>query len=184
MNPGSRAVRRLQAPRPLVGPGLRARGLTLIELLIAIFILAILTTIAVPSFREASLSARLTGMANKLHSSVMVARSEAIKANAQTTLCTSADGTSCATSGSWEQGWIILDANNRVILAEPAQPTGYRLIQAGGISTLTFQPIGVGATAATFNVCRSAPVGNQERSVTVTATGIAYVTTTLTGSCS
>jgi hypothetical protein len=43
---------------------------------------------------------------------------------------------------------------------------------------------GVGPTAATFTICRDAPVGSQERVVTVTGTGIAYVTTTETGTCS
>lgn len=181
-----RCPERCIGPPSCQGVGGRMRGVTLIELLISIFILAILITVAVPAFREASLSARLTASANKLHSSVMVARSEAIKANAPTTLCTSTDFTTCATSGSWEQGWIILDANNRVILTEPAQPTGYKIIQSGTLSALTFQPIGVGATAATFKVCRSSPVGNQERIVTVTATGVAYVTNPnpASGSCS
>ena len=70
-----------------------------------------------------------------------------------------------------------------MIQSQAALPTGFKLTQTGGTATLTFQPIGVGATAATFTACRNSPVGDQERVVNVTATGLAYVSTTTTGSC-
>jgi prepilin-type N-terminal cleavage/methylation domain-containing protein len=58
------------------------RGFTLIELMIAIAVFAILLAIAVPSFRDASLAARLGSIANNMVASVQLARSEAIKRNA------------------------------------------------------------------------------------------------------
>jgi type IV fimbrial biogenesis protein FimT len=164
------------------GGRFRQLGATLVELMFAIFIFAVLTVIAVPSFRDASLGSRLTATANSLHGSIQIARSEAIKANATTTLCASSDGASCA-DVDWDQGWIVLDANDAVIHSEPAQPAGYRVVEGAGVFELSFQPIGVGASAASFVVCRDDPVGSQERVVTVTATGIAHVTTTETGDC-
>jgi type IV fimbrial biogenesis protein FimT len=159
------------------------RGLTLIELLFTILVAAIIAVIAVPSFRDASLGARLTATANSLHGSIQIARSEAIKANAKTTLCTSSDGAACTTTGDWDQGWIVLDGEDNVIHSEPAQPAGYTVVEASGISSLSFEPIGVGNTGASFTVCRKSPAGNQERVVTMTATGMAYVTATQTGRC-
>ena len=46
--------------------GVVPRGFTLIELMVAILVLGILLGVAVPSFREAALSSRLTGYANDL----------------------------------------------------------------------------------------------------------------------
>jgi type IV fimbrial biogenesis protein FimT len=71
-----------------------------------------------------------------------------------------------------------------VIQVQQAQPAGWKVIQSGGTAAIAFQPIGVGATPAKFKVCRSDPLGKQEREVTITATGMAYVTRTDTGTCS
>jgi type IV fimbrial biogenesis protein FimT len=165
-----------------VGRG-RERGLTMIELMIAVIILASLIAVAVPSFRDASLGSRLAATANDLLASVQLARSEAIKRNVAVTLCASSDGTTCAGSGGWEQGWIVLAAG-LVIQVQQALPAGYLLTQSGGTAPLNFQPIGIGATAATFTACRDDPDGAQERVLTVSATGAAYVTRTTTGVCS
>ncbi|MBM5811851.1 MAG: prepilin-type N-terminal cleavage/methylation domain-containing protein [Gammaproteobacteria bacterium] len=166
------------------GRAARARGLTLIELMVAVTIFAILMALAVPSFRDAALGARLTAAANDLLASVQLARSEAIKRNVTVTVCASANGTSCAASGDWDQGWIVRDnAAAEVIQRQQALPEGYLIAEADDTLALSFQPIGIGASAATFTVCRDDPVGSQERVVTVTASGSVYVTTTTTGSC-
>jgi type IV fimbrial biogenesis protein FimT len=159
----------------------RSSGVTMVELMFAIAVLAVTLAFAVPSYRDASLNSKLNAVAGSLHASVLVARSEAIKANRPTTLCASSDGATC--TGSWTEGWIILDADDELIDVRPAPPLGYKVTQAGGIVDLTFQPIGVGSSAATFTVCRNSPLGSQERVVSVTATGVAHVTRTETGSC-
>lgn len=173
---------RMSARRAMARPASQA-GVTLIELLVVIFIMAVIASAAVPSFRDASLGARLTAAANSLHGSIQIARSEAIKANAPTTLCASADGASCAGSGDWDQGWIVLDANDDLIHSEAQLPPGFKVIEAAGITDLVFQPIGIGASAASFTICRENPVGKQERVLTMTGTGVAYVSTTENGVC-
>lgn len=157
-----------------------SRGFTLIELMITITILAILLGVGVPSFLDASLSSRLSSIANDLVASVQLARSEAIKRNSNVTVCVSSNGTDCG-SGDWNQGWIVL-ASSEVLLRQYAIPTGYRINSA--VSALTFQSTGLGATSNTFKVCRDAPsVGSQERLVSVTAAARASVRRTETGVC-
>jgi hypothetical protein len=51
------------------------------------------------------------------------------------------------------------------------------------LDELNFPGTVVGATTATLTVCRSDPVGAEERVVTVSGTGAAYVTSTTAGSC-
>ncbi len=159
----------------------RSSGVTMVELLFAIAILGITLAFAVPSYRDAALNSKLNAISSSLHASVLVARSEAIKTNRATTLCASSDGATC--TGSWTQGWIIHDVDDVLLEVRPAPPMGYKVTQAGGTVDLTFQPIGVGSSAATFTVCRNSPLGSQERVVSVTATGVAHVTRTETGSC-
>jgi type IV fimbrial biogenesis protein FimT len=170
----------------------RQRGLTLVELMFTIFIMAVLAMLAIPSWRDASLGSRLTATANSLHGSIQIARSEAIKANTPITLCTSDDGATCSGAGDWDQGWIVLRqlldedgdvVDEDVLHSEPAQTNSFKVVEAGGLTSLTFQPIGIGASAAVFTICREEPVGNQERVINVTATGSAYVSTTESGVC-
>src|SRR6185369_496626 len=88
-------------------------GFTMIELMVTIAIMAILAAIAAPSFNEAILSNKLAGYANNFVASAQLARSEAVKRNKPVRICRSANGTSCATSGTWRQGWIVFsDLNN------------------------------------------------------------------------
>jgi type IV fimbrial biogenesis protein FimT len=154
-------------------------GFTMVELLTAIAVLAVLLALAVPNFNDASLSARLNGFANSLVASAQVARSEAIKRNTNITLCRSANGTSCAGSGGWQQGWIVLNGAT-VLQRQQALPTEFSI--TGG--DVTFPATVVGTTPTTLTVCRKTPVGSEERVVTISGTGAAYVTTTTTGTCS
>jgi type IV fimbrial biogenesis protein FimT len=158
-----------------------AGGFTLIEAMVAITVMVILMAIAVPSFKNASLSSQLRASANDLAASTYLARSEALKRNAEVTLCASSDGETCAASGGWEQGWIVL--SGAPLQTHPAAPTGLK-ITAGGVTSLSFQPTAVGATAATFTVCRATPsVGHEERIVTIDATGRPWIRRTTNASC-
>jgi type IV fimbrial biogenesis protein FimT len=153
--------------------------------MIAIAVLAILVALAVPNFNDASLSARLNGFANSLVASAQVARGEAIKRNTTITLCASSDGATCDAPGGWEQGWIVVnEATATVIQHQQALPSEFKVTEAGGAEELSFPATVVGATTASLTVCRSTPVGNEERVVTISGTGAAYVTITTAGSCS
>ena len=159
----------------------RTRGFTLVELMVTIVVLAVLVSMAIPSFDYVKLSNRLNSYSTDLVAGSQVARSEAIKRNAVVTLCASSNGTSC-TPGGWEQGWIVLGGT--VLQRQLAAPTGLK-IDSGGIASLSFQPTGAGATAATFTVCRATPsVGREERVVTIDATGRPWVKRTTAAVCS
>lgn len=158
------------------------RGFTLIEAMIAIAVMTVLVTIAVPSFRDASLGSQLRASANDLVASAHFARSEAIKRNDVVTMCMSSDGENCATSGGWEQGWVVL-LGTVPLQQHSAAPSGLK-ITAGAITSLNFQPTAVGATAATFRVCRATPtVGREERVIRIEATGRPWVSKRQDGLC-
>ena len=177
MHRASRTARRTGRPGT-------AGGFTIVELMTTLVVVAVLFAIAVPTFRNVSLGPSLSATANDLVASVQLARSEAIKRNATITLCASSDGTTCAGSGGWEQGWIVRDAGGAVYQRVQAQDSGYHVTQSGGTLPLSFQPIGIGASAAVFTVCRYDPLGTQERVVSMRASGQSYVTHTETGTCS
>jgi type IV fimbrial biogenesis protein FimT len=161
----------------------RSAGVTLIELLISIIVLAVLFGIGVPAFRDASLGSKLGSAASNLVASVQLARSEAIKRNRAMTLCSSTDGATCAGSANWQTGWVIRDPDGIVVQSQEAAPRTVLVTQTVGPTSLIFQPIGIGATAATFRVCRNDPVGAQERTVRISASGSPNVTITYDRSC-
>lgn len=95
----------------------RLRGFTLIELMIAIAIVAILVVIATPSYEYLMTTNRMAGEINEFVSSLHFARSEAVKRGQQVVVCKSdtkvclADGDpgdcGCTNAGDWGQGWIL-----------------------------------------------------------------------------
>lgn len=88
-------------------------GFTIIELMIALAIAAILAAIAAPSFRATIQNNRLVTQVNELQASLGLARSEAIKQNNNVTTCPSSNGTSC--TGSWQNGWIVFVDDNGAV---------------------------------------------------------------------
>ena len=89
------------------------RGFTLIELVVAMCVAAVLATIAAPSVAQLAASLQLSSASNTLVSGLRLARNEAIKRNARVVLCKTIDGIHCTRAGGWEQGWIIFhDVNN------------------------------------------------------------------------
>ncbi len=92
-------------------PSRPAKGFTLVELAITLAVLAVLMGIAAPLFTGVSNGNRMTSNANEMVAALQIARSEAIRRNVRTTLCQSANGSTCSNATPW-QGWIIFaDAN-------------------------------------------------------------------------
>ncbi len=82
------------------------RGFTLIELLIAMAVLVIASTLAVPAFITFIQNNRLASQTNELVGAFQYARSEALKRGVPVTLCSSSNSDSC--SGNFDEGWIVV----------------------------------------------------------------------------
>jgi len=109
----ARALPRSRSRRP-------APGFTLIELMVALTVGAVLTGLAVSSFKYVTNSNRLASEVNALLGDMEYARAQAIKEGLPVTICTSTNGTSCAGTTTWQFGWIVFD-----------DPNGNKTVDAG-----------------------------------------------------
>lgn len=85
------------------------RGYTLVELMVAIGVLTILGTVALPGMENIMLNNSRVSLTNEFIGSLHVARSEAATRNQRVTMCASANGTSCGNTSTWKNGWIIFN---------------------------------------------------------------------------
>lgn len=79
---------------------MKVRGFTLIELLVVVAMIAIMASLAAPSFQQTIARQKVSVAASDLLGSAMQARSEAIKNNRQALVQPVADG-------DWRLGWRI-----------------------------------------------------------------------------
>lgn len=105
-------------------------GFTLLELLVAIAMLAILAAIAAPSFTSYMATNNVFSHKQDVNSAIVTARTEALNRNKTITVCPSSNAASC--SGSWSDGWIIFqdDGDGGGNARNGALDGGERLINA------------------------------------------------------
>lgn len=84
----------------------RQNGFTLVELMVTIMVLAVLATIAFPSFQSTLRSNRIATASNELIASLALARSEAVKNRRGAGVCASSAGSTCD-GKSWADGWLV-----------------------------------------------------------------------------
>src|SRR5690606_41949543 len=77
----------------------KQHGFTLYELLITLLVIGIVLVIGVPNLSDFTRNSRITGAANGLHTSFMVARSEAARAKTNIPICASAAPMSAGADG-------------------------------------------------------------------------------------
>jgi type IV fimbrial biogenesis protein FimT len=95
-------------------------GLSLIELMLGVALLAIVLTLAVPSFTYVIETNTLATKLNTLVTTLNFARSEAVKRSKRVSVCKSDDGVDCGATG-YEDGWIVF-------VEEPTSSDGTRQV--------------------------------------------------------
>lgn len=175
------------------------RGFTLIEVMFSLAIVAVLATLAAPSFRSITLNNRLAGASNEFMAALNMTRSEAVKRGSPVTLCRSATAEAvaptCLGAGGWEAGWVLftdpdndgtIDAGETVISVRGNLGNGLLLQNTGGgllDTRLTFAPTGtpVAANNGTLRLCH--PDYTEARNIVISATGRPRVVKTSGGTC-
>ena len=152
-------------PRPSAG------GVTLVELVVVLAIIAVTLTLAAPAFQEMLQRGRLRATREALQNSLHLARTEAIRSSRRVVMCSSAGDDRCLAAGDWSQGWIIFqdrDGNNQVNGAESVLhrfaevPATVRIDSATTLANrVVFGPRGVANTWGNLTVC-SRSASNQE----------------------
>jgi len=141
------------------------KGFTLVELIIAVAIFAILGAISIPTFQSFLAQRRLNGAARELHSNLMSMRMQAVSENKWIAL--NVDNN--------HQYTIFRDTNQNgaidtgeTLLVKDLHPTYYDITidTASSASGVTFRPNGTGSTA-TLRLSGSAGI----KTITVTSNG-------------
>lgn len=103
---------------------MRSRGFTIIEILMVVAILAIFASLAAPSMADLLASTAVKGAATDFYSSLIAARSEAIKRRSNATIAANGAG--------WTAGWTVqlggntfqqVDALKPRVVVSPVTPT-------------------------------------------------------------
>lgn len=165
---------------------LSTSGFSLVEMMVAVAIIAILATIAVPAFQNMIVQSRLSSQTNDLVGAIQAARGEAIKRNQQIRFCrtSSTTSTDCAGAGNWEF-WIVVNPANTV-LRRGSINSELRLTSTFNLGRLTFIPSGTNSVTTdndSLTICSPSGSGNTARLITVGLGGRTSISKT-TGACS
>ena len=136
----------------------KLRGFTMIELMVVIAIVAILTTLAAPSFKQMIQSTTISSSVNSFLADIRYARSESIRRGGSVVMCRSESpevtdpncGTGSGTGGvGWRTGWFIFhdldrdgskDANEPLLRVQsPLTSIDKALETSGGGSSTKFK---------------------------------------------
>jgi type IV fimbrial biogenesis protein FimT len=130
-------------------PRRTCRGVTLIETITVMSLVAILLAIAVPSFRYVTNANRIASEGNGLLGDLQYARAEAMKEGQAVVVCVSSDNAHCLAGNlNWNLGWIVFSDLNGNGVADPGEPV--LRVQTTFSGTDTFV-VNTNVPAVTFN---------------------------------
>ena len=142
-------------------------GFSLIELVIAMAVVAIGLAITIPAMQGFTDSNRRTTYINSLAGDLGLAKSEAIKRGTTVTI-TQLTGT----AGDWQNGWSISDGSTTFKTTPAFDVTTITLIENSGASSISFRPNGrITGSALSFNLCDSANTDPENKRLAINATG-------------
>lgn len=138
-------------------------GFTLIETLIALLVVAVLSSLAHAAFSRAVAKTRMAETHARLQESITASMRKAVISSRIIVMCPSQDGVSCSGGSDWTHGWISFEdgSGNRLpgpdnpqTHQQPAAPDGIGLTGSPGRPRLVFRPSGTNpGTNATFTIC-------------------------------
>ena len=109
----------------------KRRGFTLIELMVVLAVVAVLATLAAPSFKRQIQSTTISSTVNTFLADMRYARSESIRRGGGVVMCHSnspeaanpvCDNDSVPVGNGWVSGWIIFHDLNDDGQKDPAEP--------------------------------------------------------------
>lgn len=150
-------------------------GFTILELLIAMAILAIATTMAAPSFQAVIKETRARAQARSVVEAMELARSNAVTRRRPITFCASTNSSTCAASTSaWGSGWVVRDTvDNSILQVGSALEGGSTLTSAA--HTITFDAFGEIGASTQLTLRPSGCAGTDARLIDVVTTGLVNV---------
>jgi type IV fimbrial biogenesis protein FimT len=155
----------------------RVSGFTMVEMMVAVAILAILASIALPSYRSLIANNRIVANTNDLVADLALARSEAAKRGGTTvvTVCASSNGSSCSGSTDWSGGRLVfvdggvqgtVDGTDLTKVLRNSRAVNNLVITSGGFSLVTVGFISYSADGSissslpgTIRICSSGLIG-------------------------
>ncbi len=158
--------------KPLIATNHKHRGFTLIELMVTLCALAIMLTIAIPSFRTIILNNRINTSADSLVSTLNYARGIALNNNGNVGVCPFNAQNSTACGSDWSVGWIVVtqpSVGAGILLKSQENGTAGPNITANN-NTITFDARGLASSQTNFSLCDTRG-SNFARSIEVMTTG-------------
>jgi type IV fimbrial biogenesis protein FimT len=162
-----------------------SRGITLVEMLIVMGIVATLMAIGIPSYKYVTNANRISGEINGLLGDLQFARSEAIKEGGTVTVCVSNDQATCisTTTTTWHKGWIVfsdanangaVDAGDLVLRAQKKFSSTDTFNANNSVGAITFNREGFGSvTNGTLITLHASPASQgSTRCLSVTLVGL------------
>lgn len=91
----------------------RIAGFSLLELLLSLFLMAVLAGVAIPSFAGVAANSRIRTEVNALFHAVHLARKESIMRRSVVSICPTNNSLDCSAQYDWSQGWIMFNNLDR-----------------------------------------------------------------------
>lgn len=161
-------------------------GLTLIEMMTALALLAIVSVIAIPSYQYLVTHNRIVTDTNRLLGSLLFSRSEAAKRGWSVSSCPTADPNAnppvCgSTGGKWNFGWVVFedrgedggftDGTDTVLRREAAISGGSTIESTNFDDYIRYDPDGRSDSSGNFTLCSEDKDPEYTRQIDVAPTG-------------